>query len=267
MMVNNFDLIFMFMAYGVLISTAIQNYGIHTMELFDLTIFVWVILSLIISSDQSILLRDFAVNLVFPIFILGVVFERYGQKNSFASFIFYPIRKYLYERNHNFTPVELYSYFRSHLIAFVPIFFYSVVQTVRNKKDGAGDKKEFLGRVGLVDFDNKKGQVGFLALGVKLIGQMIVSISRYISIVVGIVASLITVSVPNTVMLVISLFMLGTKKYDKRLWTYYMYYSIAIITMMLVHHKIPSSIESFNIELLAILGLIKDTKLCRPSLP
>lgn len=232
------------------------------MDLFDITIFAWIILSLIIKADQSILLRDFAVNIVFPIFILGVVFERYGQKTSFANFIFYPFLKFLYEKKH-YTPLEAYSYFRDHLIAFVPIFFYAVIQTLRHKKAVSGEKQGLLGRVGLKNLDTKQGHIGFLSLGVKLIGQLIVAFSRYIAIIVGIVASLISISLPNTFMLVFSLFLLVMKKYDDRLWNYYMYYSIGMITVMFVHHKIPVNIESFNIEVLAILGLIKERKICK----
>lgn len=266
MLVNNFDIIFMFMGYYMLINITIQNYGVHTMELFDLCILIWSILSLVLKTDQKMLLRNFAINLVFPIFILCIIITRYIQNAAImnASFL-KPVKSFFFER-FDFTEEYINSYFRDHLITFVPIFCYTVAQTLRSSRK-SDKNKNLLGKLGLKHLENKRGgNYGFLSLGLKLIGQLIVSFSRYISIIIGIAASLVSISFPNSICLLLSLFLLAVKKYDTHLWMFYMYYSIVICLLMYTNHKLPYSVESFNIEVLAALGLTKKTDICKLSL-
>lgn len=266
MLVNNFDIIFMFMGYYMLINITIQNYGVHTMELFDLSNLIWSILSLVLKTDQTMLLRNFAINLVFPIFILCIIITKYIQNAAImnASFL-KPVKHFFFER-FDYTEEYIYSYFRDHLLTFVPIFCYTVAQTLRNSQE-SGKPNGFLGKIGLKHLESKRGgQYGFLSLGLKLIGQLIVSFSRYISIIIGIAASLVSISLPNSICLLFSLFLLAVKKYDAHVWKFYMYYSIVICLLMYTNHKVPYSVESFNIEVLAALGLTKKKDLCKLSL-
>lgn len=261
MLVNNFDIIFMFMAYYALIRISIQNYGLRSMELFDLCILIWAVLSLVIKADQTVVLRDFAINLVFPIFILGIIITRYITETIFLqSNLFKPLRWLMFEKE-SYPEGYINSYFKDHLLTFVPIFCYSVAQTIRSRK-GNSAVSSALGKIGFKSLATKKGHLGFLSLGLKLIGQFIVDFSRYIAIFVGIASSLVSISLPNSVSLLLSLFLLAVKKYDKHIWKFYMYYSICICLLMYANHKVPSSIESFNVEVLAMIGLTKSKELC-----
>lgn len=263
MLVNNFDIIFMVLAYFCLIKISIQNYGLHTMEFFDLTFLIWAFLSLVATSSQPLLLRDFAINFMFPIFIFSVVLTR-----SLIGILdfkqFDIIKKYMIPDPEKAKENLLNAYFNDHLIVFVPIFLYSVAQTIRSKQSNQTKNLAagVLNAMGMTGLETNKGQIGYLTMALKVLGFLVISTSRYISLVIGVFASLVTISLPNTFLLFISLMLLGITKYDKYLWKFYIYYSICVLLLMYVNNKLPYAIESFNLEVLSLLGLTKNNNIC-----
>jgi hypothetical protein len=261
MLINNFDFIFMILAYVSLVRVSIQNYGILTMELFDLSMLIWAFLSLTVTSSQHLLLRDFSINFLFPIFIFSVILTRILM-SAFEIKHFQSLKGYFFPDIEKAEENELKAYFQDHLIVFIPIFLYSVAQTIRNKQ-AKQFTTGFFNTFGLENLETNKGQIGYLTLALKLLGLVVISTSRYIALVIGVFTSLVTISLPNTFLLFFSLLLLGISKYDKYVWKIYMYYSICILMLMYVNNKIPYSIESFNIEVLCLMGLTKNEKICK----
>jgi hypothetical protein len=250
----------MLLAYLCLIRVSVQNYGLHTMEFFDLSILIWAFLSLIAKSSQPLLLRDFAINYMFPIFIFSVVLTRslIGVLDIKQLSV---IKRYLIPDPEKAKEILLSAYFNDHLLVFIPIFLYSVAQTIRSnqsKNFTAG----FFNAIGMGGLETNKGQIGYLTMAMKVLGFFVISTSRYVSLILGVFSSLVTISLPNTAMLFISLMLLGITKYDKVLWRFYIYYCICILLVMYVNNKIPYSVESFNLEVLSLLGLTKNNEIC-----
>lgn len=250
----------MLLAYNSLIRVSIQNYGLYTMEFFDLSILVWAFLSLVATSSQPLLLRDFSIKFMFPIFIFSVVLTR-----SLIGILdfkqFAVVKRYLIPDESKAREDLLNAYFNDHLLVFVPIFLYSVAQTIRSKQ--LNSLNSFLSAFGIKDKEANKGQVGYLTMAMKVLGFVVISTSRYISLVIGVFASLMSISLPNTVLLFLSLMFLGISKYDKALWKFYIYYSICVLLSIYVNNKLPYSIESFNLEVLSLLGLTRSKEICR----
>ena len=74
---TNFDTIFKLITYIAVVTVASRDYGMHTFELFNIAIIMWSFFSFVIPASNTTLLNKLSVYIVFPTFILGLIFTKF----------------------------------------------------------------------------------------------------------------------------------------------------------------------------------------------
>jgi hypothetical protein len=250
----NFDLIFKGLTYVSLVLVAARNYDLHTFELFDISMILWGFISFIIRPEQWVVLKNYTINVVFPCFVLGMVFTKFYESLLTLAFI----GKFI-GSNQSSLGISIDTYFGHHMWGFSPLLVYTIIQALR---ENPAVRKLSLYRSifedrSMIVSKKQKGEV--LQLIIKLIISYTIRLSRFIALVMGLFSSLVMINIPNTVMLLITLALFWTHRWDKYVWKLYMYYMIFYMTLIQINQTLPNEIESFNYEVLSILGFTKQS--------
>lgn len=256
---QNFDVIFKFLAYVSLLVVSAKNYNIHTFELYDLSVLLWSFVSFAIGPKQWRILKNLSVNVIFPCFIVGIIMTNFLESLSNLKFITD------YFRLANTTAKkEINQYLKEHLIAFIPMLVFTVFQAMRENKTLENNKYFSKFSVEAMQ-EAKEGHIDFIMIAVNFVTRIVIIFSRIITLSIGIVCSLVTVNIPNTFLLITTLYFFWSSKLDKVLWKFYIYYHIFFMAVIYLNQTVPSNLESFNHEFLSILGFSKQPFTCKLS--
>ena len=252
LILKNFDVIFKFLSYASLIFVSATSNSYHTFELYDISFVIWGFITFVVSDENSTrILRSFAINIMFPCFIIGVIFT-----NFFQSLVKVKIVSTVLRTNSDGVTTDIGTYYNQHLYGFIPLVVYTVFQTLRESK--SMQSWGFFRVINSAESAGKKGtELDYLVVVVKVIVRLVLTFSRYIALSIGIISSLVTVNLPNTLHLMATLFFFWSSAKDKLLWKYYVYYNIFFMSVLYLNQVIPSDLESFNFEFLSILGFSK----------
>ena len=248
--VKNFEDIFRYLAYLSALLVSARRYSYHTFELYDVVVLVWCFMSFLV-KDASASLRLFAINLVFPCFIIGIVLTKFYQ-----DFIrFQLIGKLLRQDDAGSeNGPDINSYYKHHLYAFLPILTYTIFDTLREKRSiKKMELFRWLQKAEKISSDSKN-KLDYLYLLIQEVSKIIVKLSRLITLSVSLLTSLTTVNLLNTFLLCITLGFFMTSSYDKQLWKWYIYYLIFLMAVSYLNQILPLQIESFNHEFLSMIG-------------
>lgn len=254
---QNFDVIFKFLAYVSLLVVSAKNYNIHTFELYDLSVLLWSFVSFAISAKQWRVLKNLSVNIIFPCFIIGIIMTNFLESLANLKYI----TEY-FRLTSTTAKKEIKQYLKEHLIAFIPMLVFTVFQAMRENKTLQNNKYFSKFSVEAMQ-EAKEGHIDFIMIAVNFVSRIVIIFSRIITLSVGIVCSLVTVNIPNTFLLITTLYFFWTSKYDKILWKYFIYYHIFFMAVIYLNQTIPSNLESFNHEFLSILGFSKQPFTCK----
>jgi hypothetical protein len=254
---QNFDVIFKFLAYISLLVVSAKNYNIHTFELYDLSVLLWSFVSFAISPKQWRILKNLSVNIIFPCFIIGIIMTNFLESLSNIKFI-----ADYFRLASTSAKKEINQYLKEHLIAFIPMLVFTVFQAMRENKTLQNNKYFSKYSVEAMQ-EAKEGHIDFIMIAVNFVARIVIIFSRIITLSIGIVCSLVTVNIPNTFLLITTLYFFWTSKYDKILWKFYIYYLIFFMAVIYLNQTVPSNLESFNHEFLSILGFSKQPFTCK----
>jgi hypothetical protein len=253
MILINFEVIFKFITYILVIKICATNFNIHTFELFDLCMMGWCFLSFILAPNRTNTLKVYAINVVFPAFFIGLILTKFLKAiikiPEFGNLLRYK------EENDD----KIDAYFAKHLYVFIPLILYTSFLIMKESK--VVRENQFF--VKAMMSDSKPGEnMWYLTMLVKMIIHQVVLVSRYISLGFGVFASLVTINIPNTVLLALTLFFFWTAVFDKAVWKLYLYYLIFLIMIIYVNDLLPQEFESFNHEFLTIFGFAQLPVIC-----
>ena len=257
---TNFDTIFKLITYIAVVTVASRDYGMHTFELFNIAIIMWSFFSFVIPTSNTTLLNKLSVYIVFPTFILGLIFTKFYSSLMQAKILSQFIKS-------SDSSGDMSRYFKHQLGAFIPFLIYTVFQALRTSKSL---RKFFMLSLSdihqLSSADTENQHLEYLMVVVRLVIKMIIQFSRYITLSIAMASSLVTVNVPNTIMLSATLFFFWTSDYDQKLWRYYIYYNICFLSIMYLNQVLPNELESFNHEFLSIIGFSRRSTTCKSSI-
>lgn len=253
MLLVNFEVIFKFVTYILVIKICATNFNIHTFELFDMFMMGWCFLSFILPPNKTSLLKIYTINVVFPGFFVGLILTKF-LKAIIKLKEFKDLLRYKEENDG-----KIDDYFAKHLYVFIPLILYTTFLIVKESK--VVRENQFF--VKAMMNDSKPGEnMWYLTTLVKLIIHQVVLLSRYLSLGMGIFASLVTINIPNTLLLALTLFFFWTSRFDKTIWKLYLYYLIFLIMIIYVNDLLPQEFESFNHEILTIFGFAQLPSIC-----
>ena len=259
-LIENFDVIFKFLTYISLILVSMKNYNIHTFEFYDLSVLLWSFVSFSISSKQWRILKNLSINIIFPCFIVGII-----MTNFFESFAQISIIKKFTRIQTNTSKQDIQYYLRQHIYAFIPMLVFTVFQALRDSNSLHNNK--FLAKYSLEAMrEAKGGHVDFIMIAIRILAKLVINFSRIITLSIGIFCSLVTINIPNTLLLISTLYFFWTSRFDRLLWKYFIYYHIFLMSVIYLNQVLPANLESYNHEFLSILGFSKQTFICNVEL-
>lgn len=88
-----------------------------------------------------------------------------------------------------------------------------------------------------------------------MILKAIITNFRYIALLLSLLASLSTINLLNALLLFMTLQFAWNNKNDSKRWIYFVYYNTLFIPLLYFALLIPKGIQTFNIEVISILGV------------
>lgn len=212
-------------------------------SLFQGIVLFWVLISYVV-IDKKILIQA-ALFFVFPVYILDGIFN-----NSYQILTY--IMKSDTETKSN---VELLN-----LGMFLSLIFYIFMLILETKKKKLRSRfKRFFQRKNLIKAKKEKNFVNFISDILLIVITNLMRNFRFFALLIGLVASLVTVNILNAVLLFFTLAFLWKTKYDAKYWIYYLYYSIFFIPILYSTKFLPKGYSTFNIEVISIIGVYGGT--------
>ena len=186
---------------------------------YDLCLLLWCLFSFIFSftRESDIFLINYSINVIYPVFLFGL----------FSKMVVTYYREFMHYR----TMFEMMKQSRDiRETSFFILLVYNMILLVKtnSKFFSAKYARWFQKRTRSIVFT----KINFFDMIFDEIAKLIIRFSRLIALVTGIYASLMSINVFNTFLLVVTLFFLYTSHYDKRWWTQYLYYNILILILL-----------------------------------
>lgn len=103
--------------------------------------------------------------------------------------------------------------------------------------------------------ENVEKVIGKLKEIINIILKSVITNFRYVPLFFSLLASLVTVNILNAFLLLLTLGFAWNTKNDHKYWIYYLYYNTLFIPLLYFSNLVPSSLPSFNIELISIIGV------------
>lgn len=211
---------------------------------FQGAVLFWVILSFIVFDSNLIIIT--AVMLVFPIYIIdGVI----SDSLDIMKFILGRLN----EPRSNVEVVEVL------ILLFLIFYIFILILETKKKKIRSRFKRFFEKRLP-AKAKKKDNLVNFVGDLLYIIGTKIMKNFRFVALIFGLMASLVTVNLLNGGLLFLTLVFMWYTSYDSKYWIYYVYYSIFFIPLLYSTDFMPKGYNTFNVEIISIIGVYRGVK-------
>lgn len=186
---------------------------------FDLSLLIWSLFTFILQVGFStdLFLIRFSLNIMYPLFLVGLFL---GELAVFWR-----------KQNNKIVDVSSMKKKRKlRILVFGFMIFYNLVQIGKNSA------KALNTRYGRWYYKKKKKlkaeKSSLLNLVVEELIRAVVRFSRLIALVFAIYASLVSIQIFNTILLVLTLGFFWTTSHDRKYWGLFMYYNMLIVVLM-----------------------------------
>lgn len=233
--------LYLYVLVNILIYISITTHLETT--IFQAAVLFWVLLSYIV-LDKKILIKT-AVFLVFPIYIVDGIL-----RNSWEIFAFVMGKKDEMNSNVAFVKIGM----------FLSLIFYIFMLILETKKKKLRSRfKRFFKRKIPKKAKKQANFVNLVSNILLIVATNLMRNFRFFALLIGLIASLVTVNILNAGLLFLTLMFLWRTKYDAKYWIYYVYYAIFFLPLLYATRLLPKGYSTFNIEIISIVGVYGGT--------
>ena len=208
---------------------------------FQFSYLLWFIIhSLGIKRDDQIIVASY---LVFPAFIFDQISS---QVKSLQD----------YYRSEGKTTIEKYPDTKIYSIFFLMLYIFLVTYESQNKIS------ESLTKIVEQSFeDNKKGsrnnsnRENIIEYNLNKIVMIFLPSVRDIALIHAVISGLLTINIPNSLLVLFSLILLHTKRFDEKHWNNYFCFNIFLILVLYISSIAKPYIHTLNNEVISMVGV------------
>lgn len=214
-----FRIILLLTTMQICVNSREIEFYMFSFKAYDLSLLIWCLFSFIlpIQFSSEVFLIKFSLNIMYPFFLVGLFLRRSAiLTRKFQG------KTINLEKMNQIKKIRLFSFFL--LICYILIQIGKKSAKALNTKFGRWyykkKKKLKLSKSSLVD-----------TILEELI-RAVIRFSRLITLISAIYASLMSIQIFNTFLLVITLWFFWTARHDQKYWEMYLYYNVLILVLM-----------------------------------
>jgi hypothetical protein len=207
---------------------------------FQAGVLFWVLLSYIVMSEITLIY--FALIVVFPLYVV----------DGIARDLF-KILKYFFSQGE--APQEKADYENLAIFACLMCYVFLLILKSKQKNIKSRFKRFFSNKIEYNENSTMSKLIKKLTTIFEFVLNKLMHNFRFVALIFGIFASLVTVNLLNALLLIATLTFMWKTKYDDKYWIYYVYYSIFFIPLLYSTRIVPIGLSTFNLEIISIIGV------------
>ena len=232
-MVSFFSVVLNFMVFRSIYSNAKPNP-------FQAAVMSWLLMSYVVSSRRFLV--NYSLYFVLPVYLFS------GIASDLTFFMLYLFARNQPQMAYDLDNVILFS-------GLLILTFCLIIAEGKEHLDKEANVQQILTSKLKIKEQVGKGFISSLGIVIKYIIYQLQINFRFVALFFGLMASLVTINLFNSFLLVVTLTLVWTQKYDMDHWIHYCYYTIFFIPLIYVSNIVSSNNWSYNLEITSIVGV------------